>query len=119
MDNNHEYLISLHIDLPPYNKMNRSDALKSIKKHCGIPVEYVSKYDTVAQNNVPTKPVDPIINNLVAYMNISTISEEEDVMSGSEEFYVEKWICRKPYNKMPVSDAEALIMSKLKIVHRK
>lgn len=41
-----DYLISLHLDLPPYNRMERSEALKAIKQHCGIPVDYVSKYET-------------------------------------------------------------------------
>ncbi len=44
-----DFLINLHLDLPPYNQMEISEALEAIKRHCGIPIDYVSKYDTTNQ----------------------------------------------------------------------
>jgi hypothetical protein len=52
------------------------------------------------------------------YRSVKTISEEEDVFSGSEEFYVDKWKRRSPYNKMTNEEAETIIKSKLNIIHR-
>jgi hypothetical protein len=47
---NHDYLIGLHLDLHPYNKMEFTEALRQIKKHCNIPVDYVSKYEKQVEN---------------------------------------------------------------------
>ena len=120
MDSGQEYLISLHLDLAPYKYMNRNDAIKSIKQHCGIPLNYVSKYENSGEQPIDTnsKFTKDIISGLAQYMNIKTISEEEEVMSGSEEFYIDKWKCRPPYNNMSDTEAEQIIRSKLNIIHR-
>ena len=36
MNSGDEYLIRLHLDLSPYNTMERSQAVEAIKKHCDI-----------------------------------------------------------------------------------
>lgn len=115
-----DYLISLHFDLPPYNRMTRIEALKAIKLHCGIPTDYISKYEMSKDCDVVSSYDSDFTKHLLleqtSYANIKTLSEEEDVLSGSEEFYIDKWKIRPPYNTMP--DAETVIRSKLNIVHR-
>lgn len=31
-----DYLVRLHLDLPPYNRMEKSEAIEAIKRHCGM-----------------------------------------------------------------------------------
>lgn len=31
-----DYLIQLHLSLPPYNRMEKSQAIEEIKRHCNI-----------------------------------------------------------------------------------
>jgi hypothetical protein len=50
-DSGKDYLIGIHLDLSPYNKMEHTEALKAIKRHCGIPIDYVSKYDVLEKQN--------------------------------------------------------------------
>ena len=109
-DSGNDYLIQLHLGLPPYNSMPREKAIEAIKQHCGMLPREKKKFIFDSSND--------LMSECMRYAAISTVSEEEDVMSGSEEVYVEKWIKREPYNKMPRTEAEALIRSKLKIVHR-
>ena len=108
-----DYLIQLHMTLPPYNRMPKDKAIEAIKQHIGLDRESHTKekkfvFDFSAD----------MMSECMRYANIRTISEEEDVMSGSEDHYVDKWIRREPYNTMPIAEAKALIMSKLTIVHR-
>lgn len=121
-NSSYDYLINMHLNLPPYNQMIFSDKLTTIKQHCGIPVNYISKYDT-SEKNVPeecdvSNNISEMELKLLKYQSIQTISEEESVFSGSEEFYVDKWKNRNPYRKMASEEAETLIKSKLRIIHR-
>lgn len=134
-DSGKDYLIGMHLNLCPYKLMKKSKALKEIKRHCNIPSDYISKYEAsetcqdLPEDDLPsfegnTSPENEIyhlpniLDNLMSYMNITRISEEEDVYSGSEEHYINKWKERPPYNEMTDTDAETLIKSKLNIVHR-
>lgn len=109
-DSDNDYLIQLHMGLPPYNTMPKEKAIDAIKLHCGMLLREKKKFVFDSSND--------LMSECMRYAHISTVSEEEDVMSGSEEHYIEKWIKREPYNKMPRTEAEALIRSKLTIVHR-
>ena len=122
-----DYLISIHLNQSPYKFMSQKRALKEIKLHCGISADYISKYDAPEEleqiENVSNKKsskwnMDDMLAEMARYQNIQTISEEESIFSGSEEFYVEKWVNRKPYNRMDRGEAEALVRSKLRIRHR-
>lgn len=39
-DSGNEYLINLHLGLPPYNRMERTQAINEIKKHLSSPSEF-------------------------------------------------------------------------------
>lgn len=36
LDNGNQYLIKIHLSLPPYNKMTFDKAVDAIKSHCSI-----------------------------------------------------------------------------------
>ena len=93
--------------------MPKEKAIEAIKQHCGLISREKKKFVFNFSDNY-----NDLMSECMRYAAIETVSEEEDVMSGSEEHYIEKWIERKPYNTMPRIEAEALIRSKLTIVHR-
>ena len=113
-----DFLISMHLSLPPYNQMELSDALKAIKHHCGIEQKQESvEKCKIKKEKYKFNVKNDLLAELTRYQNI-TLSEEEDVFSGSEEHYIEKWRKILPYSKMTKDEAEKIIISKLNIIHR-
>ena len=110
-----DYLVNLHLNLPPYNTMSHDKAIEAIKLHCGI-IRHEGKF--VSNMNFGPTMADDMVLDMARYASITSPSQEEDCMTGSEEYYIEKWIERSPYCNMPREEAEKLILSKLTIVHR-
>ena len=80
-----DYLIKLHLSIPPYNKMRLSEAIKAIRQHCGYSVD---ENDSKKQ-----------LNNLFEQL-CSRIDNKDQ-----EDYLIKLHLSLPPYNKMERSDA--------------
>ena len=80
-----DYLIKIHLPLPPYNRMERSAAIKAIRQHCGFPVD---------ENN-PKKQINDLFEQLC-----SRVDNKDE-----EDYLIKIHLPLPPYNRMERSEA--------------